>query len=138
MRLEKYITEKYHTAFNIDGKYIEIFVNPTSKDIRDIKSDEIRFIAISNIKKVYVWNADKLIHLRMWERLDFKGSPYGDRNVCMGVIGKKESKWKMIYSDSEKRYWDKKEERYKEFKWLEKYFNISDWYLGKGNQNEIY
>jgi len=138
MRLEKYITEKYHTTLNINGKPLIVFVNPSSKDMRNIKSDVIRFIAVNNSKKVYVCDGFLLIHIEIWRLLEFKGSPYGDKNICMGSLVKKESKWRMTYSDSEKRYWKEKEERYEDFKWLEKYFNISDWYLGKGNQNEIY
>lgn len=50
---------------NMDGKYVEVFVNPTKKEMRDAAQDEnntmkpfVRFIADYKRKKLWIWRAN--------------------------------------------------------------------------------
>jgi len=63
MRLEKYLQEKY--AFGLkgkdSGKYTEVFVNPSKSEMFEL-GGIVRFTALDNKKKVYVWKAILSLH----------------------------------------------------------------------------
>jgi len=82
MRLEKFLTEKYYERIYDH----EIFVNPTSSDIKDLKKAGVkivRFLVDPNKKKVYVWDYS-LLHVDVMERLP--GVDEWDEKLIMKYI----------------------------------------------------
>jgi hypothetical protein len=59
------ILEEYSSSFKNRGHYVEIFVNPSRKEMSEIGSD-IRFIADDETRKVYIWDAEKAFHLDIY------------------------------------------------------------------------
>jgi hypothetical protein len=58
----KRIIEEYKASFTSQiNKYVEIFMNPTRKDLWTCGSD-IRFIADAKEKTIYVWNGNDGLH----------------------------------------------------------------------------
>lgn len=76
-RLTELLNEKYVTTFDVKqfGKDIifEIYDDPTSRDIRDIKKDAEYSIrgAVDNKGKIYVWDGD-VLHQTAGYKLDKK------------------------------------------------------------------
>ena len=67
------ITAELSDAANIDGKYYEFFVNPTSREVREIKKNgNVRGIIDKN-SDIYVWNGE-LLHDKA---LNYTGLPDG-------------------------------------------------------------
>lgn len=62
MRLQQYLTEKYIDGFNVRGKYVEVFKNPSSKEYREFKgsSDMVRAFLVGS--DIYIWNVFKGLH----------------------------------------------------------------------------
>lgn len=65
--LEGYLKETYEDSIisNMDGKPVEVFVNPSKKEMWDAANNEfntmvpfIRFIADYKKKKLYIWRAN--------------------------------------------------------------------------------
>ena len=65
------IIEKYLTAYKNYGKVIEIWVNPTKKEMLDAGGEisKLRFIADSRTKKIYFANAWDSMHVDMWSQI---------------------------------------------------------------------
>lgn len=59
------LLEKYLIGFKKYGKIVDIYENPTKKELREIGKD-IRWIADSKRQKVYMWPAIQSIHLDAW------------------------------------------------------------------------
>lgn len=92
MRLQRYLKEKFYDAFKKWGDEVEIFMNPNSKEIKEIKSASglgtIRFFANMKEKKVYMWNGDNAIHqdvvdngLKPTQGFDYDGYALSGRNA---------------------------------------------------------
>jgi hypothetical protein len=68
------VLEKLEKSFAFQGNYVEVFVNPDSREFRDaiMGSDygEIRFLADAKKKKVYIWSAEKALHLFVAKQLN--------------------------------------------------------------------
>lgn len=64
MRLQRYLNEKFYNGFMHYGTEIEVFVNPSSKELKELKDNnsEIRFLANMKEKKVYMWDGDRVTH----------------------------------------------------------------------------
>jgi hypothetical protein len=72
-RIEQFlINEEYFTSSNIKvytkDRYIEVFVNPSKAELRKIGKGNVRFVADSENKKVYAWDANYL-HDVVWEKI---------------------------------------------------------------------
>ena len=56
------VTEEYDNTFNVKGKPVIVFVNPTGSELKSLKCEEFRFTADPVSKKVYVWNGELALH----------------------------------------------------------------------------
>lgn len=73
LNIGEVITAELSDAANIDGKYYEFFVNPTSREVREIKKNgNVRGIIDKN-SDIYVWNGE-LLHDKA---LNYTGLPDG-------------------------------------------------------------
>jgi hypothetical protein len=135
MKFQSYLNEKYvNTARGYSGISGDIFVNPNSKEIREINMKHgFRFIADMVDKKVYVWNDSTAIHADVMN-LDNKITPfsYGDYIGGTGIdryfAGLQEASgfvesdtWSAILYRSEKHEDKIKKMRSHDTKWLAKY-----------------
>lgn len=81
MRLYNYLNEKYLKGFKfkhpMTGEiYIEIFVAPTKKELKEVSQyDSVRFFADNRIKTVFAWTP-KLIHTQALRYLKSKIKPF--------------------------------------------------------------
>ena len=90
------LCEKFLDAKLRGGKTVEIFVNPSKRDIKYARDAEgaysknIRFIADGNTKKMYIWNAALELHDGMLRFLKENGHVsssvrlYNDPDVMSG------------------------------------------------------
>ena len=62
------LLEKWITAFKKYGHVVEVFENPTPKEIREFKK-AFRFILDSKNKKVYIWDAMGAVHSDGWKHI---------------------------------------------------------------------
>lgn len=65
------IVEEYFNSFNVNGRLLKIFVNPTSDDLKELKAKRVRFIADNKIKKVYIWDGYFAIHNSVVPKLGY-------------------------------------------------------------------
>ena len=76
------LAEDYEDRKNIYGKDVLIFKNPTSSDIKEIKSQhfttEVRFIADAKSRLVYVWDANLAIHAPILKALKYPEGSIGN------------------------------------------------------------
>jgi hypothetical protein len=56
------LIESYYDSVNSGGRNIQVFVNPTPDDYKELNAKKVRFIADAKNKKIYVWNAYFAIH----------------------------------------------------------------------------
>lgn len=79
------VVEKFIHGFTRSGNTVEVFVNPSSRDIKAARSAEgtysknLRFIADGNTKKIYAWNAALCLHSDMLSEL--KNNNFVSRSV---------------------------------------------------------
>lgn len=70
----QFIAEEYHSLF----KGFPIFKNPSKSEIIEIgktaKHDEVRFLSVSKTKQLFVWDADRFLHLDAFNFLKTKGA----------------------------------------------------------------
>lgn len=90
------ICEKFLDATMRSGKTVEIFVQPSKRDMKNAQEAEgsysknLRFIADGNKKLVYVWNAALMLHADMLRWLQDEGHIsrsvrlYNDPDVVSG------------------------------------------------------
>jgi hypothetical protein len=135
-RLLKYIKEVW--GENIKGEKFEIIELPemSMRDVDSLRPEkgEIRFIADSRDKKIYIWDAMKEIHSRTWD--DYINANGTESSLAMkgvileGVAKKKGGKYKMIESDQMDAYFgyepDSMRDFKKNFKWVDRYINVTD------------
>jgi hypothetical protein len=114
------------------GDSVEVFVNPSQKELRDIPG-EARFTAVQAKKLVYVWDSD-FLHYEVHDQI---GLPYNIlfTTVLTGTAENKRGNCSIIESDSVRRIFEDSSE-FDEFsgdvlsllkedwKWLEKYIKI--------------
>jgi len=114
MKLKDFF-EEWKATIKFLGEVYEIFVNPTRKDLRDIKiaSDVARYIIDFEKKKLYVFSAE-LMHIAVAKEL---GIPYDFNKKIKGYkFGEGYIKDDMII------YTVSGEAKGFKEKWLEKYF----------------
>ena len=59
------VLEKWLTAFKKYGHTLEVFENPSKKEMRGWET-RFRFIADAKRKKVYMWPATGAVHVDAW------------------------------------------------------------------------
>jgi hypothetical protein len=141
------LTEEYLLGEKTERGYLEIFVNPTRKELNSILDrykhdpgyDEyIRFCAVSSKQKVYVWHGEMAIHSEIMERLSIKGdgifkNPYRKKGVLNGVAYKSGSEFVMEDSDmldGAKYDGDKpylQNILTADWKWVDRYIKVTPW-----------
>lgn len=90
MRLKQYLREKFAEGFNHWSGYVEIFVNPSRKEMNEALKQgstgkTVRFIADGKTKKLYVWSID-VLHALAWKELGFTtGGGYAMGNNLAGI-----------------------------------------------------
>lgn len=62
------IIEKYLTGFKQYGHIVDVYVNPTKKELKEI-GEKTRWIADAKSKKLYVWSAMGAVHGDTWAKL---------------------------------------------------------------------
>jgi hypothetical protein len=89
-----YILETYKSSFTsvVTKKYVEIFSNPTPRELHDL-GEEIRFTADVVTKTIYVWNANFAIHDEVNKRLGY-GDNWIDKNLLVGLAVKSGSSYR--------------------------------------------
>lgn len=62
------LLEKYLTGFKKYGHMVDVFENPTKKEMKEIEggSGSFRFIADAKRQKIYVWSAMGAVHTDAW------------------------------------------------------------------------
>jgi hypothetical protein len=120
MRLLQYLNEIYATTvkpgWSKKTSSADVFTNPTSKELRSIVSGNCRIIVDKKNKKIYVWDAEEVIHYDVAKALNI-GS-FDDQNMY-------------IYYDAYVKngkldrftYYLHKNEKPEEYDWLKPYFN---------------
>lgn len=66
------LLEKFLTAYDVKNHYEEVFVNPTTKEMRDLmraSNDSVGVIMDRKNKKLYAFNRDRQIHSQVWKRI---------------------------------------------------------------------
>lgn len=129
------LSEKFFERGKFSNNSIEIFVNPTRKEMNSIGSKELRFTADCSNKKVYVFDGRRVLHVEVWgaykeinKGRDFQES--SKDGVLFGVCEPIGGKWVMTSSDEielEERLhqgsWDFTDMLI-DFKWVNRYINV--------------
>lgn len=69
-RFERYLNENFLTAFKVMGRTEEVFVNPTSAEVREImraSQSSVGVIMDIKSKQIYFFSRDNLIHSHAWK-----------------------------------------------------------------------
>jgi hypothetical protein len=134
------IVEKYLTAIKDYGSIVEIFVNPTKKEMRDDVGDIFRFIADAKNKKVFMFSQHTL-HSRAWANAISKETNdnrrlYFDPDLFAGVVeGNKVYNWGVqdkMFTREVLEEWMTHPDM---FDWAKKWVNISEWM--KRNRKDV-
>ena len=92
------VLEKWLTAFKKYGHTLEIFENPSKKEMREI-GNVFRFIADAKRKKMYIWPATGAVHSDAWihikKQLNDSRPLYKSSTLIPGVP--EQSGWIHIY-----------------------------------------
>lgn len=82
------IPEKFYTSFKApytlyssNSQYIEVFVNPTVSELKEIDSFPLAKFVVGEDNKVYFFNSDSL-HMDTLPHLDVKAKATGDFNFA--------------------------------------------------------
>lgn len=98
MKFENYLNEKFFNAFNYGGTTIEIFVNPTKREMREVFKGASEWVSVGFIcdlidDKVYFFLRDTIIHQNAFDHIKpgkklYKDSRWltGEFQVYNGVI----------------------------------------------------
>ena len=133
------LLEKFLTAYESYRGYHEIFINPTKREMRDImdKHKNLRFIADSKKKKVYVFSAEAF-HGRTWnehisKEIGDSRRMYDDETLFGGAIenGQVEN-WGFrdgLYNPQILSDWVNNPEI---FKFAQKWFDVMGWIEREG------
>jgi hypothetical protein len=141
MRLQQYLQEEYFKRIkNVFSETLEIFVNPSHKEMKEIagKYKSTRFIADSKTKKLYTWGVYGSIHDDMYKSLSL-GKNFQDDILKMKIMPglsdvSKSGKSSMAYSEQLDMFvansgWGlDSDSMYDSFKWVNKYMNIDNYF----------
>lgn len=107
------IVEKYLTAYKSHGETLEIYANPTKKELYDL-ADTYRFIADSKTKTIYFADGWEALHIHMWEAVMKKTgwdsnrvTPYKGTLMCGELYQSKDIRLDSIdlYQEQEYEVW---------------------------------
>jgi hypothetical protein len=119
MRLQQYIlNERWHTRLEIRKNSFDVFVNPTKKEMKELDTVYLRFIADNTSGKLYIWDYDKGMHREVYKKLKIS-----DNELFYGILRKKGNKW---YFDSTDQIIDDYDDIMSDYEWLETYFILGD------------
>lgn len=146
MRLQKYLQEEYLTRMKKYNESVEIFVNPSFKEMREASTTSygICFIADSKTKKVYVWDSENTIyHQEVCRELNLGSLKIGalSMRLLAGYADQNGNKFEMGSVDGDG-YVDDAivdnglDKILNNFKWVDKYINITK-YLNDHVQYKI-
>jgi hypothetical protein len=136
MKFKQFINEKYLTTFSNAGNNIEVFLNPSSKELRDIPSfPAYRFLINFKTKEFYAWHVntfhDNIMDFVSSKNLakfpKFKEYWYGHKNndyIFTGSVDPDGS----VYSDhmyTLKKDGDNLKLLKHDFSWLKHFININ-------------
>ncbi len=130
--IEKYIGRCPGMGGSYKSMSVEVFKNPSAKEMREVAEDgRLRFIADVRKKNLYVWRYDGSYHCDVDEKY-VKGDYDED---IWGVMKHAGGKWIMTRSDTREYYIDNMEnvdEFLKDFKWLKNYnVDVETWFTSK-------
>lgn len=127
------LIEKYLGKFQIasSNKAREVFVNPTTLDIKNMKEEfnmnEVRFVIYKPTKEVFVWHILGGLHFHMFNELVKRGMikssaslsvfEYGHPDIICGEAEVFRSKMRVIYPED---YADRSDEIFADYS---KYFS---------------
>lgn len=99
MKFRDLLKEKFYKGFDIDGDYVEVYVNPNQSDVKNVlKTNKYKALRIgTNKRNLYIWDADfthddmmnkmniGFDHMLSWtnskpNRIDVSGDSDGDLN----------------------------------------------------------
>lgn len=129
MKLRDFLLqEKYQTAMkNIAGQTIEIFKNPSRKEMQEVMGKRgVRFIADAKNKTLYVWDAMGVLHGEAWKKIKNETGDnrvlYKSDEILTGVYKTK------AHSDAAGFLPQSIRESMKEkdWSWTEKWFSVDD------------
>jgi len=138
MRLKRKLTEEFLTGYQggMSGRsYVEIFKNPTSKELTDAGGSEktIRFIAVTPNEDLYAFGAEDELHTHAWKEIageeglsSTEGNNVYGPNMFPGIAVKFGNKWEAVESDH---LYEMSPEEFIEFvkkgwDWVNKYLDV--------------
>ena len=124
------------------AKVVEIFRNPSSKDFTEVaKGGEVRFLVSLPKKKVYIFEPNSFHHDAAFELGLAATQPeyLNNSNLLGGVAAKKDGKWitSDMHSFTFSKTKSKKETLKKNWKWADKYINVTDYLTKTGKKYGI-
>jgi hypothetical protein len=105
MKIKQFLREAFFTAAKAKGTVMEVFKNPTPREMKDASmvvggKRDIRFLADSKGKKIYVWRPD-FLHYSAWNfiRKEKKGKDtrlVNDSTLFTGIARFIDGGWHII------------------------------------------
>lgn len=97
MRLQSYLKEAYYSGFIKRSHMIDIFVNPTLKELRELyaSSDEygsIGFICDMKEQNIYFFSRENIIHQEAFDHIKSGTKLYKNPNYLAGEFKTKNNK----------------------------------------------
>jgi len=119
MNFDKYLNEEYITAIRVRNSSIPVFLNPDSKELRQVGS-KIRFIIDFDNKNFYVFNAVEALHYSIFKELNLGNKTNAFALGQGDLSGKKIVPTEFLFSGK------KKSNKYvrEDFTFVKKYFDI--------------
>jgi hypothetical protein len=139
--IEKYIGRVPGMGGHYKKMSCEIFLNPSSKEMRDASHHKkLRFIAHGSKKDLYVWRYDGSYHGDVHDEYIGGGEGVWEFKNMWGIIKLDSGKWIMTRSDSQEDHIHNVKDVTKivnRFKWLENYnIDVKTWLTDAGWRNE--
>ena len=123
------ISEDYLDSVNSGGRNIQIFVNPTPDDYKELNAKKVRFIADAKNKKIYVWNAYFAIHNAIAYKIGLE--PRMEVDLFSGESDYYSNKLYMKESSRVRNYVKNRNDSSKEQKYLTNFFSQNWSWLDK-------
>lgn len=135
MKLKKILSnikEEWYDYVKVRGKNVEVFVNPSRKDIVEM-GEFIRFIADGKEKKLYVTDAfDGALHAELYNEIGFN-----HKEIIAGHFWYKKGKL-MLVKDEKITLFDNEESLLnEEWDWMERYNVDMTWFRGIVNVDRV-
>jgi len=131
------ILEKYFTSFRSALGMVDIFINPSKGELRELGT-EVRFIADIKSKKVYAFDASKANHGHVWRRIG-DSRDYREPTLLMGSAtnGVMTDSHVLRYGHLRPSIHDQPFPTWswKDWTWVDKYIKVTD-YLKKYRQEK--